>query len=198
MRRVVFDVETTGLPSRLPDGTRDYSRARLLQVAHVVCDAAWNVLSRASFVVRPDGFPVAGTEIHGITAERAQSEGVPFEQAIVPILDAFRPSEGLVQAYAHNSSFDVGILRSELERRGRALDVAALDALEVRCTMIGTQRLVNARDVRGRVKWPKLSELYLAATGEVMCDAHDALRDVENLAEAMRRLVADGKVSPEF
>lgn len=188
MKRVVFDVETTGLPKRASDGSRDYSGARLLQVAHVVCDEAWNVLGRAMFLVRPDGFQVAGTAIHGITQERAASEGVAFDVAVAPFLAALKECD---VAYAHNAQFDVGVMRSELERRGLPFDDS-----KVRCTMLGTQALVNARDVRGRVKWPRLAELYLAATGEEMRDAHDALRDVENLAEAMRRLVADGRLPP--
>jgi len=194
MKRVVFDVETTGLPTRGVDGSRDFSNVRLLQVAHVVCDEGWNVLDRAMALVRPDGFEVAGTHIHGITPERAAAEGVPFDDAVAPLLAAL--AEGDAVAYAHNAAFDVGVLTAELGRRGRPSPFGG--RVPARCTMLKTQALVGARDASGRVKWPRLAELYRAATGEAMLDAHDALRDVENLAEAMRRLVAEGRLAPDF
>lgn len=192
-RRLVFDLETTGLPrgrDAPPSNFAAYDGARALQIAYTACDDDWRPVRTVSRVVRPDGFLVAGTEVHGITPERAHAEGAPFDEVAAGFFEALREADVL---YAHNARFDVAVLTSELLRRNMRELADALAAVPVRCTMLATIGAVGALNAQGRPKWPRLDELYAAATdGKAMPNAHDAEWDCINLCEAMRALRAKG------
>ena len=70
----VFDCETTGLP---PKGAKwDVDFAEFPNIVQL----AWAVNEKErSFIIKPEGWkiPEASIEVHGITAERANAEGVP-------------------------------------------------------------------------------------------------------------------------
>ena len=197
MRRLVFDLETTGLPrgrDKPPTDLEAYADARVLQIAYVVCDEGWNPVSDAvSRIVRPDGFLVRGVEIHGITPERAYAEGVPFDTAVEGFFQELAAADFV---YAHNASFDVPVLASELHRRAQPqLGQALADAGgRIRCTMLASIAAVGARNAYGRPKWPTLAQLYARAMGPnaAMPKAHDAKWYCLNLCEALCALRAEG------
>ena len=194
MRRVVFDTETTGLFRRnaQPSDTAEYDGARVLQIAYVVCDEAWRELRSSCYIVSPGGehgFVVDGTQIHGITSDRAVAEGVSFKIAVEGLFSELeKPNVALV---AHNAEFDMNVLVSELYRRGHTKWLSLLETTPVVCTMQTTTDLLKLPGRFG-YKWPRLEELYRWVTGEAMTDAHDALRDCQNLCYALRTMKAQG------
>ena len=70
MSYTVFDTETTGLPKTRQSPTKDnlecWDECRILSIAAITYSSRGRELSRFYTVVKPDGFKVAATEVHGI------------------------------------------------------------------------------------------------------------------------------------
>ena len=189
-----FDSESTGVPQRNADWKTDYE-----EFPHIV-QLAWMIGNKVeSHIIRPDGWvvPEEAAEIHGITTERALAEGEPFalvvDMFIADCLDA-----GLV--CAHNIYFDTSIIKANILRElGReyydANDVeSALFKGKRIDTMRPTMKWVDARAANGRLKFPKLEELYSRCFPGETFPAHDALEDVKALARCLPVVVENGLV----
>lgn len=74
-----FDCETTGVPAKDLKWDADFE-----QFPHVV-QLAWSLGDKGkSYIIKPDNYeiPPETTAIHGITTERAITEGVPFADVV--------------------------------------------------------------------------------------------------------------------
>ena len=76
---------------------------------------------RKERIVKPVGFRVQekATQLHGVTHERADSEGLPLAQVLTEFLDdmlAARRAGGRV--VAHHLEFDAGIISKEIDNAG--------------------------------------------------------------------------------
>ena len=122
---LTFDCETTGLP---PKGAKwDVDFAEFPNIVQL----AWAVNEKErSFIIKPEGWeiPEASTEVHGITAERANADGVPFADIIGEFLEDCEKARLLV---GHNIYFDTSIVKAMILRiMGREYyDEKAEDAL---------------------------------------------------------------------
>ena len=96
--------------------------------------------------------------------------------------------------FAHNSNFDINVLKSELYRAGLENIIEEIDKKQIICTMNHTRNIVKIMTYYG-IKDPKLSELYKFATNKELSNAHDAKFDVIHLHEAIKQLYDDGKLS---
>ncbi|MGE3812776.1 MAG: exonuclease domain-containing protein [Candidatus Nanopelagicales bacterium] len=165
LRLLVVDTETTWSSSD--------KRQRVVSVAVVTCRAG-TVRGHWQALVNP-GIPItrSSTRIHGLTD--AHVEGEPGFDAVAAQLLALlteRPGERLVVA-AHRASFDVPVLRAELERAGHQMpDLAVLYTASRLPAVVGI-----SPDGRG------LAHL-LAALGLQNAKPHDALADATATAEA--------------
>ena len=169
-----FDTETTGLPKNYKAPVTDLKNwPRLIQIAWLVTDDSGNELKCAEYIIKPNGFtiPPEAAKIHGITQERAMSEGV----GLVPVLQEVAGDiEKAAVLLAHNISFDEKILGAEFLRAGW---INHLDGKPRKCTMQASTAHCAIPGPYGN-KWPKLQELHgkLFATG--FEGAHNALADV--------------------
>lgn len=178
--RLIFDLETTGLPARAY-GTRclypyrftqKYDRARVVSMAWTLSDEDGLAVDPKVFVVVPESFdiPEESSRIHGITHAQAVAEGVSFDA----VMEAF--AKDLAQCsllVSHNIEFDANVLKSELARRSHEDIVAAMERVPTYCTMLHGQERMGVR------KYPKLSELFAYLyPGEQLQHAHDAMYDV--------------------
>ena len=96
-----------------------------------IVQLAWAVNEKErSFIIKPEGWeiPEASIEVHGITAERANAEGVPFADIIDEFLEDCKKARLLV---GHNIYFDTSIVKAMILRiMGREYyDAKAEDAL---------------------------------------------------------------------
>lgn len=151
---LVFDTETTGLAPRnaAPSDTDAWDGCRIVQIAWEVYRAdTRELVCRDQYIIMPDGYdiPARVAAIHGITTERAATEGVPIQTAF----DALRAVLGDVRTVvAHNMWFDHRVLLSELFRYEQRDLVSAWCSKERACTMLmGTPP---------KGKWPKLVDLF--------------------------------------
>lgn len=188
---LVFDTETTGTPKNYRAHVSDSSNwPRLVQFAWMESgdDAPGDM---HCCIVRPDGFtvPAEASAIHGITQERAVSEGIRLDDALGDAWwDAVRRAEFLV---GHNVAFDLSIIGAELHRLGRSQQMAFWMSMPWRCTMVAGTDICKLPGKYG-YKWPKLRELYSVLFGREPTDQHDAAGDVLATAECYYEMVKRG------
>jgi DNA polymerase III epsilon subunit-like protein len=183
-----FDTETTGLPVNrakpTPLNVDNWDNCRMLSMAIVEFDENHNVLSTTYEIVKPDGFEVDATHIHGITEEMANEKGIPFESVYKMITDTISKTPKMV---GHNIQFDINVLQSEAIRRG--LDQTVLNTIEPICTLRMAKQLF--------FKPVKLGILYNNLFGEDFDGAHNALNDTIAAGMVYKKMLADPRVYKE-
>jgi DNA polymerase III epsilon subunit-like protein len=201
---LIFDVETTGLPRLTrfrkyydPRQSSYYDTSRMLSIAWIVLDEAYNVVGKANHIIKPDGFdvPMDSTMIHGITQDYAHENGA----AILEVFDDLRGSlEKVHTIVAHNIEFDIHVLKSELHRYAQTDVLRSLDAKrDMYCTMHRGKEHFKLQ------KLPKLKELYGMVYDEPMINPHDAFHDAWHCCKcfvamrAGRKQVADDQTRQE-
>lgn len=195
MSLILFDLETTGLPSRAGlqfgqyhpfSDTSKYNDARIVQISYMVCDNQLNTISMHDSVINSLGlFSIPNSHIHGITDETSMSTGEDFDDVLSRFEVALKGAQMIV---AHNADFDMNVLKSELFRRGNIRLLDDLCSKTVICTMKACKAVCNVLNVYNRQKYPTLRELYEFAVDKTMEKAHDSKYDVINMHEAVKAL----------
>ena len=189
-----FDTETTGIPDRAAKWDVDFE-----SYPHVV-QLAWKLGDKEeSHIIRPDGWavPDEAAAVHGITTERAQQEGEPF----VTVIDRFLAfCRRAVLLCGHNIHFDTSILKANILRElgheyfdAEDVDGALYKGKRID-TMRPTMKWVDARTQDGRLKFPRLEELFSRCYPGETFPAHDALADTRAVARCLPRLLEEGLV----
>lgn len=189
-----LDSETTGIQDRAAKWDVDF-----MQYPHIVQIAWIHGCKVESHIIRPDGWtiPEETIEIHGITTEYAMEHGEPFA-AVVDMFIQDCHEAGLI--CGHNINFDTGIVKANILRElGReyydANDVeTALYKGKRIDTMRPTMKWVDARRADGRLKFPKLGELYARCFPGETFPAHDALEDTKAVARCLPVILELGLV----
>lgn len=183
-----FDTETNGLPYDYNAPVTDIDNwPRLVQLAWIQTDADENELSRGNYLIKPDGFYVFDN-VHGITNDKAQSEGLELKPILQEFADILDKTTVLV---AHNISFDEKIMGAEFIRNG--FENALKDKNQI-CTMTSTVDFCAIQS-GNRFKFPKLEELHMKLFNETFEGAHDAMVDVEAMVRCFWALKKQGVVS---
>tara|TARA_B100001094_G_C18188910_1_gene805803 strand:- start:4182 stop:4583 length:402 start_codon:yes stop_codon:yes gene_type:complete len=93
---------------------------------------------------------------------------------------------------AHNIDFDIGIIKQCLKEKNVELLERFENVLQTKqifCSMKGTQNIVCAKNEKGWIKYPSLSELYkFCYKIEPELECHDALNDCKILEKCIYRL----------
>ena len=183
-----IDTETTGLPTSRANPTSanisSYDTCRMLSFAVVEFDENHKEVSAQEFIIYPDNFEVAATEIHGITAEHAKEVGVKFEEVYNIICGIVTLSEDSKSMFVgHNIDFDLKVIRAELVRR--ELDLSILEKVEPVCTLVLYRRQF--------LKFIKLGILYKQLFNKELEGAHGALADARAAGEVYPYLLRDGR-----
>jgi DNA polymerase III epsilon subunit-like protein len=118
----------------------------------IICDddSAEPTLKK-SIIIKPEGFTILNSHIHGITHDYASSEGINIEEALDILYADFKSAEFVV---AHNANFDVNILLSECFRHDKIDLYDMINKLNIICTMKTGKAHMHY------YKYPKLVELY--------------------------------------
>lgn len=107
----VFDLETTGV---------DVVHDRIV-TAHVgLLDAEGAVIGARDWLADPGvEIPDGAAAIHGITTDRARSEGRPAREVVAEVVGALRGMlEAGIPVVAYNAAYDFSLLRHEAQRHG--------------------------------------------------------------------------------
>ncbi len=178
---LIFDTETTGLPRNKTAPLTDFDNwPRLVQIAWQLHDNKGRLLSQGNHIVKPDGFtiPFNSQKVHGISTERALEVGEPLQEVLLKFSKDVERASVLV---GHNIEFDNSIIGAEYLRCGTKNLLEEANNID---TGLATKEYCDIRMGNGRLKMPKLVELYEKLFGHPFDDAHDAAYDVDATAEA--------------
>lgn len=170
-----FDTETTGLPKNWKASYQDIDNwPRLVQIAWIVADVNGNISEQSDYIIKPNGFtiPVDSTKVHRISTQQALEHGNELYFVLNEFNNCVRNVDYLV---AHNLSFDINVVASELFRSHIDSDIFDKDQI---CTM---ERTTNYCKIPGSYgyKFPKLSELHQKLFQTDFDEAHDASEDIK-------------------
>jgi DNA polymerase-3 subunit alpha len=197
---IIFDLETTGLPAKpvifgfpCPTKLSAYDDCRIVQICAMLCNKNdLSCVELKNIIIKSDGFDIPNSDIHGITPEKSDKEGILFKKIFEDELGKlFKKAK---YALAHNAEFDMNVLKSELFRYGISDVLDHVEHMEPICSMKKTKRLVGALNSKKNVKNPSLAELYKFSTGKEISNQHNAEFDVVNLHEAVSSLHKDKKL----
>lgn len=183
---LIFDTETTGVPrdwKRPHTDTKNWPR--MVQLSWLVFNKNFEETDRQDYIIFPEKYtiPAGAAKVHGITTERAKSEGQDLEMVLNHFAKAINDAEHLI---GHNISFDENIAGAEFVRKSVANQLFEKPRF---CTMKET---VDYCKLPGRYgyKWPTLAELHFKIFGEGFDNAHNAMADSEATARCFFKLLA--------
>jgi DNA polymerase III subunit epsilon len=196
MKVLVFDTETSGLPTRrgydkyFPyTELRHYDSSRIVSICWKLYENE-KIISSKYFIVKPNDFEIDNTskacEINGITQEIADKEGVLIDDVLSELHPDLYKAETIV---AHNILFDQHVLLSELHRSKRRYLIQLFESKQLYCTMNKSKDLLKIPMRYGDYKSPKLIELYEFLFKEGFEGAHNAEADVEACAKCYFELI---------
>ena len=189
MQRILFfDTETTGLPKR-----RDVDPLVAADIWPDLVSISWQIfegkklVEKRSYLIQPNGWtiPTESIQFHGITQERALTDGVPLHRALSELQSKLATTTLVV---AHNLQFDKGVVFNAYKWRLQIDPRQFWPSLEC-CTMqLSKDELKIHKNTKTKsndpYKFPGLDELYTSTFNKVPpLNAHSSDRDVEVLQQ---------------
>lgn len=192
---IVLDTETTGLPrdrSNPPveKNLHIYDTARILQLSWAVYDINGKLIKIEDYLIKPCGYQVASTEIHGITEEMAQN-GYMFKSVMNKFCQDLKNIQAII---AHNINFDDNVLKSEMIRYDLYILLNEYNKIKKICSMKKCKNIVKVIGKSGKIKYPRQCELYKCVIGEEMMNAHNSKYDVINLGKVITKLIKQKRI----
>ena len=188
MTYLIFDLETTGLPSGNVRAYKDYNtfkECRIVSIGWVILGKDMKEITNKYYVIQRDGFTIP-PNVHGITNKISDTIGIDihvvFEYLLGDIIDYLVDMLG-----AHNIVFDKNVLLHHVFRYSHPTLYTKIRSLPTYCTMIGGKDLLkiplkNHRIGEKMYKYPNLKELYAFFRPDLQFKAHDAIEDARACA----------------
>ncbi|HEX9232759.1 MAG TPA: DNA polymerase III subunit alpha [Blattabacteriaceae bacterium] len=171
---VILDTETTGLPKN----------TRIVQIAWQCYNPFGGLVEFKNFFVKPSGFdiPFNSTKIHGITTEKAKSEGEDLFFVLNCLEQTLEKSKFII---GHNIEFDINVVYSEFFRKNIKTSI-------FKKILIDTKKAIPSLR---RNKWPTLKELYQKLFRKELSLTHNAIHDVTATSKCFFELIRIGVLS---
>lgn len=199
MRVLLFDTETTGLPSSKiinPDTLHLWPHT--VQFSYIIYDTDMNaIVEMFDYVVKMKKgivIPDESIEIHGVTNEMSEKIGVPIEEILNEFFYYLKTVDEIV---GHNIAFDINIIKVELLRliylnSGKLPKNEILtqkynlhyitNYKNIYCTMQESIELCNIQALskfgKPYLKFPNLKELHQKLFDSTPQNLHNSLNDV--------------------
>lgn len=196
-----FDTETSDfIKKSLP--ANDPEQAWTVQIGAILATQEAE-LDQMNVIIKANGRSMNyyAQEVHGITVERADLEGIEELAAAEQFGKLLRQADLVV---CHNFAFDWGYVYQMMERNLDGLSDEARSAfyldLPNHCTMKdkAVVKLCGLRNKAGKPKWPKLIELHEHLFGTGFDGAHDAYADITATKRCFFELVNRGVIVPNL
>lgn len=188
---LVFDTETTGLPL-WNQPSDDPGQPHVVDIAWSLFDRDGGEIERFDAIINPGAdviIPDDVAEIHGITTERAQAEGIPPADVWAKFVDAVVRADVFV---GHNISFDLRMMRI---MAARVVGEKWENPLPTYCTMRHSTNRCCILKAKAKTsndwKWPTLTEAMRHFFDEDHGDAHRARPDCDASARIFFHLKAN-------
>ena len=130
----------------------------MAQMAWILTNCDGTIIKRKRRIISPEGTtcPMGTVSQYGISVDTAECDGVSLSVVLSEFADDFKQAKRLV---GHNIEFHKHVVGAEMIRRGD--DITALMQMDAVCTMTSSTDLCMLQPmVRGKYKWPKLTELH--------------------------------------
>ncbi|MCP3669383.1 MAG: 3'-5' exonuclease [Gammaproteobacteria bacterium] len=170
----VLDTETTGFARNdytSPDNPYLASLALLLyDMGQQRVQASFNTM------ILPEDWemPIEASAINGLDTETLTNFGVPLTIALPVVFALLEPAELFV---AHNAAFDAKVFAAAFYRAQMEPELDMFLQMDTYCTMAESKQIVQAKNVKGHIKNPKLTEAYEFFFDTVLDNAHSANAD---------------------
>ncbi len=176
-----FDTETSGFISKKLTAD-DPEQAWCIQIGAILATQD-EELGKMNTIIQSNGRDINyhAEKVHGISAEQSDEDGVPELEAAEEFGMLLRQADLIV---CHNFDFDWNFVKQMLERNIEQMTDEARSAFYLDlpnfCTMKDktVKKFVQAKNVKGHLKWPKLVELHEKLFNCGFADAHDAFADI--------------------
>ena len=185
---LIFDTETTGLPKRWDAPITDTGNwPRCVQIAWQLHDEMGKLIEHQDFLVQPEGFniPYDAENIHGISTELADADGLPMAEVLEKFNIALSKSKFIV---GQNLKFDINIMGCEFHRFGIESQMSSMPVLDT-CTEVTASLLQLPGGRGGKFKLPTLTELHSYLFNKPFAEAHNATADVEATTRCFFELI---------
>jgi len=195
MRRLFFDLETTGLPERrlssygeyfAPREFQHYNGCRIVSIAWIIFEDS-SRLKESYYVIKPDGFKSSpkSLEVHKITEEFAMATGRPISEIFAEFENDVATCD---QILSYNLAFDYNVFLAECWRYQQKRIIRLMDEIKQCCIMIKSKECLKTIGGVNK-KYFKLEEVYRHLFNDKeFKTAHDALDDVRRCSEVFFKL----------
>ena len=185
---LIFDTETTGLPKRWDAPITDTGNwPRCVQIAWQLHDHMGKLIEHQDYLIKPEGFniPYDAENVHGISTELAEAEGLPMAEVLEKFNIALNKSKFIV---GQNLKFDINIMGCEFHRFGIESPMSSMPVLDT-CTEVTASLLQLPGGRGGKFKLPTLTELHSFLFNIPFAEAHNATADVEATTRCFFELI---------
>ena len=174
---LIFDTETNGLPNKpaLFGNAEKDNWPDVLSICWMIYEDT-TLVKTEYHLIKPDGWPVKGEGVHGLTAAMLEN-GKPLAEVMSVFKADIENSRYIV---AHNLRFDKNVVASALKWR------LGIETKDIKALWPSTKDICTAcrgKEIYKLKTFPKLDVLYETIFGMKAPEgAHNALRDVEVLS----------------
>lgn len=191
MNELFIDIETSGLPyyenGELPHykNLNKYENCRILEICMILfCNKKIDTFYHK--IIKVD-FTIDNSDIHGITNEISNNKGVLINEIFDDIIKYLNKCDAII---AHNITFDISCIFSELYRIDNSVDILNLIKSKLFiCTMMSSINLCKIHSpFTTEYKYPKLDELYHFFFKTERKNTHTAKSDTVDLVKCYNEL----------
>ncbi|MFB9119969.1 DNA polymerase III subunit alpha [Bergeyella porcorum] len=190
---LVFDTETTGLPRSFDAPITDSDNwPRMVQIAWQLHDENGKLIENQDYIIRPEGYdiPFNASRIHGITTKIAQEEGRDLQDVLEEFKAVLQRAKFGV---GQNVEFDYKIIGAEFHRKNIENPLQELPKADT--MLLGTEYVGIPQGNSGRLKPPKLEEIFEKLYGYKFDEAHNAAADVNATAQVFFEMLRIGVIN---
>lgn len=202
MKVLVFDTETTGLPQRTENGRspsiyKTTMWPHIIQLSYILYDTEKNkiLINHDHIVKLADHVQITekSVEMHGITMEISQRQGIPIQEALELFNICMISSDMVI---AHNLAFDRQMILVECIRNRLAGPFKFKNPEQFFCTMKSTTDLckieaISKKSGKTYFKFPTLTELHQHLFAQTPQNTHNSLVDILICLRCFVMLVKD-------
>jgi DNA polymerase-3 subunit epsilon len=157
MKILIFDTETTGLPTSRESALTSNSWPHLVSISWVLLNTDTNKIEKeVSEIIFPENWqiPIESTNIHGISHDTAVEQGVFLKDSMAKLF-----SQSWDAVACHNFDFDNNVITQAMKWDLGIIGYLGLQKYKNYCTMKLSKNICKLPGKFG-YKNPKLSELY--------------------------------------